>query len=372
MTTTQEHRARPTDAASRCRDIDITSIYEQTQSLLTRTHAAFDTPTWKRINRILCLCKAKADQLYGKLADIPRMLRDRQSITRSAGIAAVASCLCGAMVFGFSQVNATPRNATESAAEQLKALIHEKGFADVNVSRTQDGRIDILGIVGSVADAKAIYLTAQPFKRHIQHIVVDVADILIESVTEVLHQYDLDNLKTTYHGGGRLRISGYVGPEQDWDAIHATLKRDFPNIRDIDDANVQTLSDRLIDLKARLYAAGLGERLKLTADHDSITASGVLDLGHLMIWDRLFNEFEQDTDRKPRIHNKVMQLKPDEKPDLQIGGIMITSHNRFLVTGDGTVYNEGETLPDGTNILAIAQTQVTLVRNGHEYVYPFR
>lgn len=261
---------------------------------------------------------------------------------------------------------------TVSPTGSISADLVSAGFTQLSVTEGSDNRIHLSGFVRDDQEKQKFDQIVSGYKASsFSRVNVTVATELLASISEVLNQYGMDRLKLTYLGPGRIQIDGYVGPAQDWHEVVATLRRDFKSISEIDDAGVETLAVRLADLKFMLLDVDLGE-LSVEPEGASVAVMGSLPTLKISDWVGVMTRFQTKYNSSPEIVNKVEQKKPKPMPAVPIAGTMQIGGRKYItVEPSGSMYGEGDYMPDGTQVKRIENDRVVFFRNGYEYPQAF-
>jgi len=295
--------------------------------------------------------------------------RDGISVSQPLVLTALLACMIGLLFIADRQTVAV-NDYSVSPARSLSSELNSLGFAELEVMEDDENRIHLSGFVGdeqkkdALAAVMSNYDDQTFFSRD-----VTVATELLNDIGEVLVQYGMSGLKRTYLGDGRVKIEGYVGPEHDWDAAVTTLGNDFPVIEDIDDSGVETLSVRLMDMKEMLEASGL-KNLVAAPEGAKIEVTGAVPVLDTARWVAVMDRFRTKYDNNPAIINKVEEIVPGQLVAVPVEGTAEIYGKKFLLTEIGN-FAEGETMPDGTEIVRIERHGIVFGRNGYEYMQPY-
>lgn len=297
----------------------------------------------------------------------------REGFSRSnpALVGVLLASIIGLLFIADRQTEAV-HDYTVSPTGSISADLVSAGFTQLSVTEGSDNRIHLTGFVKDDQEKQIFDQIVSGYEASsFSQVNVTVATELLANISEVLNQYGMNRLKLTYLGPGRIQIDGYVGPAHDWHEVVATLKRDFRSISEIDDAGVETLAVRLADLKFMLLDVDLGE-LSVEPKDASLAVVGSLPTLKISDWVSVMTRFQTKYNNNPEIVNKVEQKKPKPMPAVPIAGTMEISGKKFItVEPSGSMYGEGDYMPDGTQVKRIEKDRVVFFRNGYEYPQAF-
>ena len=236
------------------------------------------------------------------------------------------------------QAPALPAATRIPEAPPAEAVAILKGYADLqlSLSKTNDSWI-VTGFVATTAQRDALSAALAGVLPAVLA-KVTVQEVLLQEAKRLLaNSGPAAQVKAESGADGVIRLTGAAASGADIDQIRQTLLSGVPGIRDV--TSEILVPDQLRkQLRDRLAAAGLADRLVVTNQGPELNLSGRLTMDEIRRWEELLLGFNRDYGNVLPIRAMVTRLIPKPPVGVQaiVGGAV-----PYIVTPSGAHINQG-------------------------------
>lgn len=245
--------------------------------------------------------------------------------------------------------------------EDINQVIKNFNNPTLKVVENSSGTIEVSGYAKSVAEQNDIVSQLMRVGKNIKH-KIWINSAIAEKASLIAHTMGERGIHfKAQPEPGMISAFGFVSNSQDWERVKGSILADVEGIKQIDEAELQTLLKRLEALQQFIEKNGLSDRIRVAITQGKITVSGELTNTEIKRWKDLYSEFIATYGEGPSIVENLYDAR--DRIKLAIRSVSV-GETPFLVSKDGKKYMVGSSLGNGYFIKDIKPDHVLLTNKG--------